>query len=489
MKNILVKLGDKYGSFLIIFFLIAINLFLFALPLLQIGITIPKNYNEGWNAYQAAHAFSNEPLYPDLKALFSNNYPPLSFYIVGSLGLLIDDNIVAGRIIALISLLIVATTIGLITRKLSDSSFIALFSSLFFLAYVGGNHYEMVAMNDPQILAHAFQMIGFLIFLFSNQKGKPLIFSLLLIFIGGFIKHNLLALPIAITIWLFFNKRRSFYVWVIASVILFLVSLVGLELMYGSNFFTSLLAAPRHYWIGNVASKLQLWFTPILLLLAFGLVLFLSNYGNRQVQLIAIYVFLAGFWGVYVWGGDGTGPNAIFDLIIGLTLASALAIYNLGKLSALSKVYRRTLFKPNFLQIIAMLILLLSVLVIIPQRGIELLTYLVKSEARTIIAEDIDFIAAHKGKAICESLALCYWAGKPFTVDLFNLGQKLGENTVPEEEFTKLIKNHDFAVIQFDNPNGTTRIPESVNQQIFANYKIERVSPQSGVFLLPKVKK
>jgi hypothetical protein len=148
---------------------------LLAKPILGIPATIPKNYNEGWNAFQAMHAFSDRPLYPNLKALTSNNYPPLSFYIVGSLGLLVGDNIIAGRIIAFVSLLIIATNIGLIVQRIGKSSLIALFSAFVFLAYMAGHHYEYIGMNDPQMLAHAIQLTGFLVFLTSNQTGGLLI--------------------------------------------------------------------------------------------------------------------------------------------------------------------------------------------------------------------------------------------------------------------------------------------------------------------------
>src|ERR1700742_3158346 len=69
---------------------------------------IPNGYNEGWNAYWAQVAWHGGCLYPALDSPVSNNYPPLSFYIVGALGSLLGNNIFAGRLLALISLLTVA---------------------------------------------------------------------------------------------------------------------------------------------------------------------------------------------------------------------------------------------------------------------------------------------------------------------------------------------------------------------------------------------
>ena len=38
------------------------------------------------------------------------------------------------------------------------------------------------------------------------------------------------------------------------------------------------------------------------------------------------------------------------------------------------------------------------------------------------IESDINYLAGVQGPVICKDLALCYWAGKPFVVDFFNIG-------------------------------------------------------------------
>ena len=58
-----------------------------------------------WNAYHTVAAMAGGPLYPDAHGFLFNNYPPLSFYIVGLFGLVTGDDIIAGiflhRILAL----------------------------------------------------------------------------------------------------------------------------------------------------------------------------------------------------------------------------------------------------------------------------------------------------------------------------------------------------------------------------------------------------
>ena len=97
--------------------------FLLLGPLLLIPLHVPLGYNEGWNAYLAARAIGLQdgPLYPPADTLVFNNYPPLSFYLVGLIGrgLAGGDVIVAGRVVALASLL--ASAVG-ITRRVGIRS-------------------------------------------------------------------------------------------------------------------------------------------------------------------------------------------------------------------------------------------------------------------------------------------------------------------------------------------------------------------------------
>ena len=67
-------------------------------------LRVSHNYNEGWNAYLAQAALSGGPLYFPDAAWFTNNYPPLSFYLVGGVGRLFGDAILAGRAVAWVGL-------------------------------------------------------------------------------------------------------------------------------------------------------------------------------------------------------------------------------------------------------------------------------------------------------------------------------------------------------------------------------------------------
>jgi hypothetical protein len=84
---------------------------LIAIHLCAIPVHISRNYNDWWNAYFAQAAVHGGLLYPSKASMLANNYPPLSFYIVGEIGKMVGDYVVAGRLVALLSLVIVAVNI------------------------------------------------------------------------------------------------------------------------------------------------------------------------------------------------------------------------------------------------------------------------------------------------------------------------------------------------------------------------------------------
>jgi hypothetical protein len=78
-----------------------------AAPGLALFRLIPLSYNEGWNAFWADAAMNHRALYGSANPLVANNYPPLSFDLIGAVGRFVGDNVIAGRLVSLISLCLV----------------------------------------------------------------------------------------------------------------------------------------------------------------------------------------------------------------------------------------------------------------------------------------------------------------------------------------------------------------------------------------------
>ena len=461
-----------------------VTVILLAQPIISSTFFIPKGFNEGWNAFYASHAFGEESLYPEITELNSNNYPPVSFYVVAGLGSLIGDNIFAGRLLSIFSFFLIAISIVTIVRLLGGDAFVSLFSGLLFLGYMAAYHRAYVGANDPQLLAHAIMMAGLVLFLFGRGKRFYLFLTALLMLTAGMAKHNLIALPIALTIWLFLYARKDFRFWLVSSVLLLAAASVVLYIAYGMPFFVGVLMAPRGYEIGYPARVLPDWIAPLQLYLTAAFLLVLVRHDRSENILIGLYVVVAGISGMLISGGVGVGYNAIFDLIIAVIIASGLLIGTLvqqcqGRWSRFSLTH------------VAILILFLPILLKVPLAVVELKRGAIRRlpESELLVAKDVNFIAKHEGPVMCEDLALCYWAGKKFEVDFFNLGQKLKAGVVSEAVITARLDSHYFSLIQAYGGGSkgiTHRLPEKVNDAILERYEVSHSSQESGVFLVPK---
>ena len=166
-----------------------------AAPVLALFRLVPLSYNEGWNAFWADAAVSNGELYGPAASLVSNNYAPLSFDLVGFIGRIVGDNIIAGRLVSLLSLLVVVAALYLLLRAAGVARHIALAGAAFCLATFAWFGTNYVAMNDPQMLAHAFMLAGAVVLWRGNFSVFAVIVAAALMMLGGFTKHLLIPLP------------------------------------------------------------------------------------------------------------------------------------------------------------------------------------------------------------------------------------------------------------------------------------------------------
>ena len=74
--------------------------------------------NEGWNAYHADAAMRGAAqLYPPNDGLIANNYPPLSYYVMGWLGQLFGDPLYVGRAVSILSTLGIGAAAADVVRQ------------------------------------------------------------------------------------------------------------------------------------------------------------------------------------------------------------------------------------------------------------------------------------------------------------------------------------------------------------------------------------
>jgi hypothetical protein len=125
----------------------------------------------------------------------------------------------------------------------------------------------------------------------------------------------------------------------------------------------------------------------------------------------------------------------------------------------------------------------------IPSKLAEVRTWAQAVEARERkVAADIAYLAAVEGPVLCETIALCYWAGKPYEVDILILKRKLLSGAMSDGEFRRLIDGGYFKAIQFHSEGATgrtRRLPPSANDYILLRYE-SRANQMGGSFLTPR---
>jgi hypothetical protein len=454
-------------------------------PLITLPLVIPLDYNEGWNAFHAARAMAGAPLYPPPAAFVTNNYPPLSFYLVGALGTWLGDHVIAGRVIALASLVVATVNVGLIARALGTTAATAVFASLLFVGYHSAHTAGYIAMNDPQWLAHALMTTGMLVFVRGWRERRGMLAALALMLAAGLVKQALIPFPLAATLWLLLHARAAVCRWLVLAAMLLAGALVVLYLLHGPSVFHALLNDVRQYSLGRLADRVDRYLTPALVLLGSTVLLAALEFRRPQIKLIVLYVGFSLFIAVISFGGSGVEYNLLFDAIIGMTIATALAI------DRVSQRIPATLMPGSMARAAAMFAILPIVLVPAPIRFAESQTFLRQLPAlQAEVAADIALLAARPGPVACETLALCYWAGKSFEVDFFNLGQKFAKGVLPVEAIMPPIRDRYFEVVQYareadDGLPAAGRLPREVRDALLEGYCIERVSVSGGVFLVP----
>lgn len=414
-----------------------------------IGLHVPLDPNEGWNAYHAAAAMSGAPLYPH--GLFFDNYPPLSFYAVGIFG---GDHIVAGRIVSLLSLLGVAGAVFASLRMMDATRPAALFAALWF---VGGMlvFTDYVAMDDPQLLGHAVAMLGFVLLLRGKFAAAALAMAAAL-----FVKHNLVALPLAALAWLAVTDRRNALRFAAIGIAAGVAGLFAFRLVHGASL-PDELNSPRVFSFAMLADGVTHWLMWGGTTLVATTALLAVRRDDKQVALAALYALAAMVFGTFFSGGAGVDMNAWFDAAIACALAAGLALDGLAS---------RAWHAPA---LAAVIVLPLPVGLTIRDDW---------PSARDAADGDVAFLEAQPGPALCEMLSLCYWAGKPEAVDVFNLGQAYATRAQSDDALVAELDARRFGAVEFDSLDDFALTPQ-VKAALLANYRIDHAD-DTGVFLV-----
>ena len=466
---------------------------------------IPNGYNEGWNAYWADVAWHGGQLYPAVDDPISNNYPPLSFYLVGALGRVIGDNIFAGRLLALVSLAVIALNVFAWLRINRVSRAVSVFGAVLFLATFSMYAPAYIAMNDPQLLAHAFMMTSLVILWRYEFSRRALVGAAVLMVAAGTIKHLLIALPLAVTGWIAVYRRQVLVAWLVVGAALLGVTLVALYLTQGAIFFHDM-ASSRLYSRLLVETGLsRLWqsFGFLVVLSVGAVVAWISRVSSRerreQAAFVLLYFVLAAGIGAFAAGGKGVDRNAFFEFLIAAVLAVAVGVEHvrtrIGSPGLPSTGYQPGVaatpswFYPMLGSAIAVgccVTFLITAAGQWPARWALMQQTDAREAAAMRVISDIRRLGG--GAAACEELSLCYWAGSAFKVDFFNYGQKLATAALPAADCAETFSAQSISLVQVNSPPGdprlSFRLPPACNAAIAREYSLA-FNNSHGRLMLP----
>lgn len=388
-------------------------------PLMDIFNRIAYNPNEGWNAFNAAIYQYPDRLYPEHDSFKINNYPPLYFYILGILGHISGDYIFIGRVISILSITLIAILIHRITILVSGhkSGVLLIGPGLFFL-YNLTVFRGYFALSDPQWLSLLFTTSAMYLLIRSDAYGRTdyrhEVLAAILVVLGLMIKHNILAMPLSATIWLFFRDRKKFLAWSVAGLVSFSCAASILVGVYGENFVQQVLGHKRTFSTEKMVSF------NIIVLKYFALTLpagfFLIKYRNYSapISLVLLYLSISLVSGSVQMSGEGVWYNAYFEMLVCICIACPLAIHYAG------------LNSQRYAVNLLILAVFVPFIVLVPKTLIGDIKYVSNHRAELKTWKYIESTAASApGSVLCENLAICYWAKKGNVLDFFNYDQKL----------------------------------------------------------------
>ncbi len=447
----------------------------FARAALIVPLHVPLDPNEGWNAYHAVAAVTLGNPYPPAGGFMINNYPPLSFYILGVLGSWAGDNVVAGRLVSLASFAGTCVCIAFALRCMKASWIAAVLAALLFGSTLLLTS-DYVGMNDPQLLGHLFQLAALVLLLRYQRNSLSVIASASLFVAGGFVKHNLFALPLATVGWLVAVDRRNSFRFFAALLTLSLIGFLTVQVFLGVDLLREL-SSPRILSIALFASNLCTWL-PLAALPLCGLLWVLVRHPRDEaVWFVSLYTAISIISGAILLGGAGVDVNAMFDADIALALCAGLAV---------SRSLLATPMSRLAVQVFAMCCVVPFAIIALrsPDWYQPSFWFHPMREETALARHDIAFLRSRAGAAMCEDLTFCYWADKQASVDIFNLDQQFETGARDPKSFSQLIKSRYFRAVELDE-TVPFPFPKSVESALRRNYRVDHRDDE-GIFFVPR---
>jgi hypothetical protein len=375
--------------------------------------------NEGWNAYHADAAMRGSGLYPPPDGLVANNYPPLSYYLIGWLGRVFGDPLYVGRALSILATLGIGAAAAAVVRQFGGTRAACLVAGFWFVATMARFFEFYVGMNEPQLLGLAVMAAGFAWFLKRHAEGRPVEPAVLTMVLAGFIKHNFITLPAVALIWLALDNR---WLALRAAIVGALAAALGLALcawIFAPHFVADMLM-PRTYHLARALSTLgRLQF--ILPAMVLWAIWAWHERRSKPARFTTLTIGIALPLCLLQKSGAGVDENAQFELIFATAVGIGLAY------DGLRRDPLRTGWPAERISLVVLGILIIRLLI---SSRLEFAYVLGSPQYRALAAEhaavaraEAARVAAIPGPVACQNLVVCRMAGKPFVYDHFWITQ------------------------------------------------------------------
>jgi hypothetical protein len=435
----------RFGSRAQIAVLAALALVFLAWPVWRVPFPIEIASNEAWNAAHADAALHGA-LYASRDSLVANNYPPLSYYALGYAQTVFGDALYLGRVLSLVATAGLGLLIATIVRQLGAGAAAGAIAGIWFVATMARFYSRFVGMNDPQLAGHFLMMAALAWFLARDRDGKSAEPPILLMVVAGFWKHNIIAVPATVLLWLLLRDGRRAIRPIAVGLGAAAAGLAICAAVYGEAFFAHLLTE-REYSPMRIVKMLgrPQWIYPALAIWALWA---WSERGRPAARFTALYVGIAFAAFLLQSPGEGVLDNAHFDLVIATAIGLGIAYDRAG---ATAFAQRFGVDTARAAIGVILVIRLLASLRIEPflivfdsvyRAEFHLHADVARSEARRV--------AAVPGKVACSVAIVCRMAGKAFVYDEFRVETLLAKAGTTGLTEADLLRRYQISYVGID---------------------------------------
>lgn len=423
--------------------------------------------NEGWNAYHQDAALGAGPLYPPAGQLITNNYPPLSFYAIGWIATWVGDALFVGRALSVVATFGLGCIIAVIIRQFGAGWIAAALGGAWFVATMAGPFGQFVAMNDPQLFGQFLMACALAWFLARDARGLSAEPPILLMVVAGFWKHNIVAIPVTVLLWLLLRDGRRALRPCLVALGGVVVGLALCVAIYGDAFVANLMV-PRQYTLGRMLLSLgRLQFVaPALTLWAIWA---WRERDTNAARFTALLIGIAAVAHIVQWSADAVVNNSQFDLVIATAIGLGLA-YDRAAALAGSKRWSRGRVRTIIVAVVSLRLLasgeIAPALILFDPHYRN-----VVSEHAAVARQEALRVAAFHGLVGCSNKLVCRMAGKPFVFDDFKVEQMINRGAITPTELPQLLQERGIVFVNIDPRAQANSIKRDVFMKMFGGQR------------------